>query len=120
MTGTLNLATAYALWAQTVQLLRAPVEGPPENSCQMSRVFFDLLAAARDSNGCLQKRTIAKCVRQYTSGILGHCEEFDPVLVHRAKTQEKDFVDKMGVVRCREERCRVSRTRWVMVKQGVG
>ena len=100
MTGTLNLATAYALWAQTVQLLRAPVEGPPENSCQMSRVFFDLLAAARDSNGSLQKRTIAKCVRQYTCGtlgVVGHCEEFDPVLVHRATMEEKDFVDKMGV-----------------------
>ena len=26
-----------------------------------------------------------------------HCEEFDPALVHRAKMEEKDFIDKMGV-----------------------
>ena len=33
--------------------------------------LLDLLAAARDSNGGLQKRTIAQCVRQYTCGTLG-------------------------------------------------
>ena len=41
-----------------------------------------------------------KCVRQHKCGILGtvgHCEEFDPVLVQRAKMEEKDFIDKMGV-----------------------
>ena len=30
-----------------------------------------------------------------SSGAVGHCEEFDPVLVHRAKMEEKDFIDKM-------------------------
>ena len=91
----------------------------------MSRVFFDLLAAARDSNGSLQKRTIAKCVRQYTCGtlgVVGHCEEFDPVLVHRAKMEEKDFVDKIGVhdivprSDAAKKGCRVIRTRWMANK----
>ena len=62
--------------------------------------LLDFLAVARNSNGNLQKKTIAKCVRQHKCGILGavgHCEEFDPVLVHRAKMEEKDFIDKMGV-----------------------
>ena len=59
-----------------------------------------LLAAARNGNGNLHRKTIWKCVRQHKRGILravGHCEEFDPVLVHRAKMEEKDFTDKMGV-----------------------
>ena len=30
-------------------------------------------------------------------GAVGHCEEFDPVLVHRAKMEEQDFIDKMEV-----------------------
>ena len=85
--------------------------------------LLDLLAAARDSHGGLQKRTIAKCVRQYTCGtlgVVGHCEEFDPVLVRRAKMEEKDFVDKMGVCDvvpwsdAAKKRCRVIRTRCVM------
>ena len=62
--------------------------------------LLDFLAAARNSNGNLQRKTIAKCVRQHKCGFLGavgHCEEFDPVLVHRAKMKEKDFMDKMGV-----------------------
>ena len=86
------------------------------------------LAASRTSNGNLQRKTIAKCVRQHKCGILGavgHCEEFDPVLVHRAKMEEKDFiVDKMGVhgvvprSTAAEKGCRVIRTRWVTVNKG--
>ena len=62
--------------------------------------LLDLLAAARSGNGGLQRETIGKCVQPHKRGILGavgHCEEFDPVLVHRAKMEEKDFIDKMGV-----------------------
>ena len=33
--------------------------------------FLDFLAAARDSDGNLQRKTIAKCVRQHKCGILG-------------------------------------------------
>ena len=53
--------------------------------------LLDLLAAARNGNGNLQRKTIGKCVRQHERGILGavgQCEEFDPVLVHRAKMEE--------------------------------
>ena len=62
--------------------------------------LLDLLAAARNGNGNLQRKTIGKCARLHKCGILGavgHCEEFDPALVHRAKMEEKDFIDKMGV-----------------------
>ena len=62
--------------------------------------LLGFLAAARNSNGDLQKKTIAKCVRQHKCGLLGtvgRCEEFDPILVHRAKMEDKDFIDKMGV-----------------------
>ena len=62
--------------------------------------FLDRLAAARNGNGNLQRKTIGNCVRQHKRGILGaggHCEEFDPVLVHHAKMEKKDFIDKMGV-----------------------
>ena len=62
--------------------------------------FVDLLAAARNGNGSLQRKNIGKCVRQHKRGNLGavgHCEEFDPVLVQRVKMEEKDFIDKMGV-----------------------
>ena len=89
--------------------------------------LLDLLAAARNSNGGLQRKTIAKCVRQHRCGALGlvgHCEEFDPVLVHRAKMEEKDFVDKMEVYDivlrsdAAKKGCRVIRTRWVMANKG--
>ena len=55
---------------------------------------MEKLAAAHNSGGNLQRKTIAKCVRQQKCGILvavGHCEEFDPALVHRAEMEEKDF-----------------------------
>ena len=89
--------------------------------------LLDLLAAARNGNGNLQRKTNGKCVRQHKRGILGavgHCEEFDPVLVHRAKMEEKDFIDKMGVhdvvprSAAAEKWCRVIRTRWVTVNKG--
>ena len=62
--------------------------------------LLDLLAAVRSVNGSLQRKTTGKCVQQRKRGILGavvHCEDFDPVLVHRAKMEEKDFIDKMRV-----------------------
>ena len=89
--------------------------------------LLDFLAAARNSNGNLQRKTIAKCVRQHKRGILGavgHCEVFDPILVHRAKMEEKDFIDKMGVYDvvhrsdAAKKGCRVIRTRWVTVDKG--
>ena len=89
--------------------------------------LLDLLAAARNGNGGLERKTIGKCARQHIRGILGavgHCEEFDPVLVHRAKMDEKDFIDKMGVYdvvprsAAAEKGCRVIRTIWVTVNKG--
>ena len=88
--------------------------------------LVDFLAAARNSNGNLQRKTIAKCVRQHNCGILvavGHCEEFDPALVHRAKL-EKDFIDKMGVCdvvsrsNAADKGCRVIPTSWFTVNKG--
>ena len=88
--------------------------------------LLDLLAAARDRNGRLM-RTIAKCSRQHkcgTLGAVGHCEVFEPVLVHRAKMDEKDIVDKMGVYDivprsdAAAKGCRVIRTRWGMANKG--
>ena len=82
-----------------VRLLLAPAVESPRNSSYES-CLLDLLAAARSGNGSLQRKTIGKCARQHKRGIfgaVGHCEEFDPVLVHRANMEEKDFIDKMGV-----------------------
>ena len=83
----------------SVRLLLAPAE-PPENSCRINRVFSIFLLLPVMAIGNLQRKTIGKCVRQLNCGILGavgHCEEFDPVLVHRAKMEEKDFLVQMGV-----------------------
>ena len=69
--------------------------------------LLDLLAASRNGNGNLQRKTIGKCVRQHKRGILGavgHCKEVDPVLVHRSDAAEKG--------------CRVIRTRWVTANKG--
>ena len=72
-------------------------------------------------------KTIRKCNRQHKRGILGaggHCEEFDSVLVHRAKMEETDFIDKMEVFdvvswsSAAETGCRFIRTRWVTVNKG--
>ena len=49
---------------------------------------LDLLATARSRDWRLERRTIAKCARQRTCGVVGaveKCVQFDPVLVHRAK-----------------------------------
>ena len=76
--------------------------------------LLDVLAAARNRNGDLQWKTIVKCVRQHKCG----------VLVHRAKMEEKDFIDKMGVYdvvprsEAAKRGCRVIRTRWVTVNNG--
>ena len=61
--------------------------------------LLDLLAAAPRRGGRMERRTVAKCARQHTCGVVGSgkCVQFDPVLVHRAKMEEKDFVDKMGL-----------------------
>ena len=89
--------------------------------------LLDFLAAARNGNGNLQRKTIGSCVRQHKRGILGpvgHCEEFDPVLDHRAKMEENHFIDKMGVCDvvprsdAAERGWRVIRTRWVTVNKG--
>ena len=89
--------------------------------------LLDFLAAARNSSGNLQRKTIAKCVRQHKCGTpeaVGHCEEFDPALVHRVKMEEKDFTDKKGVYDpvlrsdAAEKGCRAIRTRWVTVNKG--
>ena len=59
-----------------------------------------------------------------TLGAVGHCEVFEPVLVHRAKMDEKDIVDKMGVYDivprsdAAAKGCRVIRTRWGMANKG--
>ena len=51
--------------------------------------LLDFLAAARNSNGNLQRKTIAKCVRQHKCGLLeavGHCELWSIVPRWRRKT----------------------------------
>ena len=69
----------------------------------------------RFGNGNLQRKNIGKCVRRHKRGIL---------LVHRAKMEEKDFIDKMGVYdivprsAAAEKGCHVFRTRRVTVKKG--
>ena len=87
MTGTLNFVTNSVLVAQMVRLFLAPVVELPELMSSES-CLLDFLAGARNGNGNLQRKTIGKCVQQHKGGILGavgHCDEFDPVLVHRAK-----------------------------------
>ena len=62
--------------------------------------LLDLLAAARSHDGHLERRTIAKCVRRHGCGVVGAVDnytQFDPDVVHWAKMEEKDFVDKMRV-----------------------
>ena len=89
--------------------------------------LLDVLAACRNRNGHLQWKTIVKCVRVNPSvvlGAVGNCGEFDPVLVHRAQMEERDFIEKMGVYdvvlpsEAAKRGCRVIRTRWVTVNNG--
>ena len=86
--------------------------------------MLDFLAAARGGDDSLQMKTIGRCSRQHKRGVMGavrRCEEFDPALVQRAKMEETDFIDKMGVYNvvprspAAEKGCRVIRTRWVTV-----
>ena len=50
--------------------------------------------------------------------------QFDPVLVHRAKMEEKDFEDKMGLydvvfpTDAGKKGCRVIRIKWVLANKG--
>ena len=75
---------------------------------------------------CREKTSGSVCVNTNVAswGAVGHCQEFDPVLVHRAKMEEKDFIDKVGVFDvvprsdAAEKGCRVIRTRWVTVNKG--
>ena len=84
--------------------------------------LFDLLAASR-----LQRKTIGNCARQHKRGILeqlGIAKNSIHFLVHRAKMEEKEFIDRMGVYdvvprsAAAEKGCRVNRTRWVTVNNG--
>ena len=93
----------------------------------MNRVFSIFLLLPVLAMEICRGKTIGKCVRQHKSDILGavgHCEEFDLVLVHRAKMEEKDLMDNMGVSDvvprsdAAGEGCCVIRTRWVTVNKG--
>ena len=88
--------------------------------------LLDLLAAGRNGHGNLQRknhREVRSSTQRGIFGAVGHCEEFDPVLVHRAKMEEKDFIEKMRVYDAvprsdaAEKRCRVIRTRWITVNK---
>ena len=89
--------------------------------------LLDLLAAACNGNvTCRGKPSGSVFVNTNVASWVrvAHCEEFDPVLVHRAKMEEKDFTGKMGVYDvvsrsdAAEKGCRVIRTRWVTVNKG--
>ena len=119
--------TACTLWGSDGTTVTCTSGGATKELMSIESRLLDLLAAARDHNGRLQVRTMAKCVRQHKCGSLdavGHCEEFDPVLVHRAKMEEKDFVDKMRVYdtvprsKAAMKGCRVIPTRWVIANNG--
>ena len=126
MIGTVNLATTCVPLGQMVKMLLAPVGEPLKNSCRMSRVLLiSLLQPAIAMVTCRGKPSRNVCVNtNVASWAVGHCEEFDPVLVPRAKMEEKDFIDKMGVCDvvprsdAAERGCRVIRTRWVTVNKG--
>ena len=127
MTGTVNIAITCVPLAPDGTTVACSSGGTTRELISHESRFLDFLAAARDSDGNLQRKTIAKCVRQHKCGILGavgHCEEFDPVLVHRAKMEENDFINKMGVYDiaprsdAAKKGCRVIRTKWVTVNKG--
>ena len=95
---TVNFVTNYAPVAQMVRRLLAPSSGTTREFMSNESCLPDFLAAARNGNSNLQRKTIGKCVRQYKCGILGavgRSEEFDSVCVRRAKMEENDFIDKM-------------------------
>ena len=88
MIGTVNFVTNCAPAAQMVRLLLACSScGTIRELMSTESCLLDLLAAARNGNCNLQRKTIGKCVPQRKRGILGavgDCEKFDPVFVHRA------------------------------------
>ena len=114
MIGTLNHVTTCMPVTQMVQRLLAPVVESPRNSCRKSR----------DSSISLLQPAMCTSTLMWCPVVVGHCEEFDPVLVHRAKMEERDFIDKMGVYDvaprsdAAERGCCVIRTRWVTVNMG--
>ena len=64
------------------------------NSCRMRRVSsISLLQSAMALVTCRGKpsRSVYVSTNVGILGTVGHCEEFDPALVHRAKMEEKDF-----------------------------
>ena len=89
--------------AQMVRLLLAPVVEPPENSCRMNRVFSIFLL--------LPVMAMVICRGKPSGSVF-------------VNTNEKDFIDKMGVYDvvprsdAAEKGCRVIRTRWVTVNKG--
>ena len=115
------------LVAQLVRPLLAPAVGPSENTCRKKRAYLTFLLlpvmAAAACRGKPSGSVLANAKRG-TLGAVEHCEEFDPVRVHRAKMEEKDFTDKMGVydvvprTAAAEKGCRVIRTRRVTVNKG--
>ena len=91
-----------------VRLLLAPAVEPPKNSCRMNRVFSIFLLLHVMAMVICRGKTIGKCVRQHKRAILGavgHCEEFDPVLVHRAMMEERLHRQDGSLRRCPTIRC---------------
>ena len=114
--------------AQMLRLLLAPVVEPPENSCRMNRVLLDLLAAARNGNSNLQRKTIlgsvfvnTNVVSQARLGIAKNSTQFWSIVPRWRST---DFTNKMRVYdvvprsNAAKKGCRVIRTRWVSVNKG--
>ena len=81
----------------------------------MNRVFSIFLLLPPVMAMVICRKTTGKCVRQHKR---------DPVLVHHAKMDQKDFMDKMGVCHvvprrdAAEKGCRVIRTMLVTVNKG--
>ena len=110
----MSVVTICVPLAQTVQLSRGEI------TRKLMSNGSRLLAAVRKSSGNLQRKTIAKSVRQHKRGILGavgQCEEFDPVLVHRCKMEENNSINKMGVYDV-VPRSEATKTGWVTVDKG--
>ena len=99
MIGTVNLATTLRACGSDGTTVACFSGRATKEFMSTEARLFDFLAAACNSSGNSLRKTIAKCARQPKRGILeavGHCEEFDPAVVHRATMEEKDFIDKVG------------------------
>ena len=89
-----NFVTNCVPAAQIVRLLLAPVVEPPENSCRMKRVFsIFLLLPAMAMVICRGKPSGSVFVNTNVAswGRLDIAKSS----THRAKMEEKDFIDKM-------------------------